>query len=470
MHALIFLLLGPTPKAIHVALLGINLCTVGAVGWVGRRYLGDAAGLFAAAAYGTFTLGTGMFGYWLSAEHFSAMFLAAGAVMMPGSFRGRTWLRLLLAGVLLGSAPVIKQHAALPAVSWLVGGGWLFLRQRTETAGPRVSLVFGPLLAGFVLPVAVTWAVMAACGVFENFRFWAFEYALQYVTTVSLDLGWRHFLVGAGQVFRDAPVVWILTLAGIVVALGKPSVLREPAAVRILLAPSAVAAMLGVSAGLLFRPQYFILLAPYAALLAGLAWQLVVERPGLTGSCRAWVRLLLLVASFGVLIKHPILASQKTPEQICRHVYGMNPFPEYPIVADWLRRHTGSGERVAVIGSEPAIYFLADRPPATPYLCVYEMMKPHAFANRMQREAIGCIEQNRPRCMVIVDVPTSWGRQEERDLTFETWLRQYGMKHYSVEGRIDLVSETEVVVEWGNEARSHAARSPYTILMLLRND
>ena len=38
----------------------------------------------------------------------------------------------------------------------------------------------------------------------------------------------------------------------------------------------------------------------------------------------------------------------------------MNPFPEYPVIAEFLKSHTRPGERFAVLGSEPALYFLAN--------------------------------------------------------------------------------------------------------------
>jgi hypothetical protein len=43
-----------------------------------------------------------------------------------------------------------------------------------------------------------------------------------------------------------------------------------------------------------------------------------------------------------------------------RSVYTTNPFPEAVEVADYLREHGAPGERIAVLGSEPEIYFRRD--------------------------------------------------------------------------------------------------------------
>jgi hypothetical protein len=231
-----------------------------------------------------------------------------------------------------------------------------------------------------------------------------------------------------------------------------------------------VAAVLAASAGLMFRGQYFILLAPYAALLAGFTWQNIFERTKSAATVWRWMGGLAAVVCFAVLVEPLLLGYSRKPAEISRLVYGMNPFPEYQAIADYIRRETRTDERVVVVGSEPALYFLSDRRPASPYLCVYEMMKPHAHARRMQEEAIRCIEKFRPRCMVIVDVPTSWGIKPGADPLFQKWLQEYGPKHYFLDGVVDLISETETVFRWGDAARSYRPRSEFKVLVFKRKD
>src|SRR3989338_150326 len=49
LYALVFLCLGPTARAIHVALLIVNTVTILLIACLGRRLLGMGGGLFAAA-------------------------------------------------------------------------------------------------------------------------------------------------------------------------------------------------------------------------------------------------------------------------------------------------------------------------------------------------------------------------------------------------------------------------------------
>jgi hypothetical protein len=456
LHALIFKCLGPSVRSIHLALLAINAVTILLVALVGRKLIAPSAGLLAGAAYGTFTIGTGLFGYWLSAEHFAAFFLMAGALCVLAGLE-RHQIGLFIGAFLLGCSVVVKHHAAAPALAWLLIAAWKVYRSDDIGEGRSGKLAWVASLGVFFLaPVAITIAIMSACGVFEAFQFWTWRYARMYITGVSWSIGWEYLKVGLRAVIPDAPLLWILSVVGAGVLLVRPSHLpwSRTAAPWLLLV--FLASVVSVSAGLMFRGQYFILLAPAAALLAGVAWEALVEGRFLAGtSARKALYAAFLVAAFAPLAGPLLLNLRKTPDQVCRLVYGMHPFPECPSVATYLRQHTRPDEKIAVLGSEPEIYFLADRRPALPYLCAYEMMKPHTYASFMQREAIRCIEQVRPKYIVDPEYPTSWGIFPGTDPTFRQWLRGFIQRHYQLDGIVDLITEDRTAVLWGNAARAY---------------
>ncbi|MDD2709589.1 MAG: glycosyltransferase family 39 protein, partial [Verrucomicrobiae bacterium] len=199
MYALIFKCLGPTTRALHAALLIINGLAVILVALTGRRLLGARAGLFAGAAYGTLTLGLGLYGPWLSAEHFAVMFLLSGIWVLPSSPEDKHagW-RLGLGCLLLGLAPVLKQHAAFPAGAWLLAAMHMIFNNPVSPRSKR-WLCMAVMSTGFILPAVVTCALMKLCGVFSTFWFWTVIYASQYASAVPLSTGWEYFKIGAGQ-------------------------------------------------------------------------------------------------------------------------------------------------------------------------------------------------------------------------------------------------------------------------------
>lgn len=373
---------------------------------------------------------------------------------------------------LLGAAMVVKQHAVLPALAWAGGIAFLMLKPQPWSVRAKWIAVMG---LAFFTPLILTGIAMAACGVLGSCFFWTFTYASKYVTGVPLALGWEYFKIGAGKVVADAPLLWAMAVAGAVCLMRKPP---SPTA-RWLILPAALGGAAAAGAGLMFRGQYFILLAPFAALLAGVAWHSLTEfmrarsadasRPShSTRDDSALIRGAVVVLSFCVLISPLRAGWTRKPDTICRTVYGMNPFPEYPAIAEYVRTHSEPGDTLAVLGSEPGIYFLADRRPASPHVCVYEMHKPHAYAREMQTEAIRTIEKAMPPCVVLINAPTSWGIMPQSDPTFYKWSGEFLKRHYTLDGVMDLISEDEVVTKWGDDARSYKRQSPYSVLIFKR--
>ncbi|MDD2709590.1 MAG: hypothetical protein PHV34_16515, partial [Verrucomicrobiae bacterium] len=313
------------------------------------------------------------------------------------------------------------------------------------------------------------------CGVFSTFWFWTVIYASQYASAVPLSTGWEYFKIGAGQAAADAPLIWLLAAGGFLflclrskhrgiqgMTPGSHHDPLQPA--RRHLIPGTLAGAAAVCAGFMFRGQYFIL-------LAGFAWEkLLGFLAPLSGKLRLAAATTIAATAFGALLEPFLLGMLRTPNQICRVAYGMNPFPEAPVVAQYLREHTKPHDRVAVLGSEPEIYFLADRRPASPYLYVYEMMKPHSRARQMQEETIRSIATARPTFLVVVDVPTSWGIGRDSGLALLSWLDAFTRNHYTLEGVLDLVTEDRTIVRWGEAARAHQTQSPYTIRIYKRTN
>ena len=69
------------------------------------------------------------------------------------------------------------------------------------------------------------------------------------------------------------------------------------------------------------------------------------------------------------------------------------PFLSLFRIADYLREHTTPDDTIAVLGSEPEIYFYSHRHSATGYIYTYPLMEPQKYARQMQEEMIREIER-----------------------------------------------------------------------------
>src|SRR5262249_40428701 len=128
------------------------------------------------------------------------------------------------------------------------------------------------------------------------------------------------------------------------------------------------------------------------------------------------------------------------PNAVARANFRRNPFPEAVRLATHIRLNSEPEDQVAVIGSEPQIYFYARRRAATAFIYTYPLMETHPFAHSMQQEMIAEIEAARPRFLVLVNVPTSWLARPGSSPAIIEWFREYAEKHYRVTGIADILS------------------------------
>jgi hypothetical protein len=216
-------------------------------------------------------------------------------------------------------------------------------------------------------------------------------------------------------------MLWALAGLG-ALALLRPRLENSRAVLGVL----TLCSVLALLPGLYLRPHYFVLLLPAASLLFAV---LVSEAAGAakTGATKLTV--------VGLLIAVPIAQTawaQRTvlfdmsPDQVVRAVYPGNPFVESVVVANYIAAHTEPDDTLAVVGSEPQIYFYARRRSATGFIYTYPLGERHAYADDMQVRMISEISENQPEFIVWVRSPASWGPQHADAATrLLEWLPGY---------------------------------------------
>ena len=172
-----------------------------------------------------------------------------------------------------------------------------------------------------------------------------------------------------------------------------------------------------------------------------------------------WLPVVAFLAAFGYsIIRQQEFLFELSPEVACRAVYDRNPFPESLEIARYIKANSAPSARIAVIGSEPQIYFYADRRSATGYIYTYGMMEQQKYALTMQQEMIGETEAARPKFLVFVDILTFWVRRTNPNMLIFDWYARY-REHYDLVGIIDILSTDQTVYHWGDEAKNYAPHS-----------
>jgi hypothetical protein len=127
-----------------------------------------------------------------------------------------------------------------------------------------------------------------------------------------------------------------------------------------------------------------------------------------------------------------------SPDQVSRAAYPSVPFVEAVAVGDYLRAHLGKDARIAVMGSEPEIYFYAQCRSVTSYIYVYPLMDPRPFFASMQEEFIHDVESAAPEYMVLVNNGYSWLQQPQSSTRVFVWFAAYYPQHYEQVGLAEM--------------------------------
>jgi hypothetical protein len=317
----------------------------------------------------------------------------------------------------------------------LFGAAYLFGRDLAERKklGPalRRNLI---LLSGVATPLCVTGLILWRAGVFEKFWFWTIGYTQQYATEVPISVGWRVLLDRFPSVVAGAWPIWVIAAVGLI-----QSLFNDFRRTRGFLVELTLFATMAVCASFYFRPHYFILLLPAVSLLAGNA-----VTTGLTavGNRRAYasfaVILLFALALVWPIWKERDFFFERSVPEANRMVNGTNPFPESVKIAEFIRERSSPTDTIAVLGSEPQIYFYAKRHSATGYIYTYGLMEPQPFAKRMQQEMMREIESARPKFLVLVIMNRSWLAWPDSDTSILRWTAMYCDANYDQVALINI--------------------------------
>jgi hypothetical protein len=425
-YAGIMALFGQTIAGIHLGFLLWNAATTILIFLLGRRLFGVSAGAASASTYAVLSLGSGVFGMEAHATHFVVLPVLAALLLL---LKSRP--QVFLAGLLFSIGMLIKQHGGVFVV---FGALHLFFRTRVVD---REKLFFA---AGVAMPLAVTAVMLWIAGVFPKFWFWTFTYAREYLLETPIRIGTELFMSIFPQVVGPNFFLWIFASVGLLLIWTQPD--RTTA---VLITSLSLFSFLAVCPGLLFRGHYFVLMLPAVALLTAAGFQTVEHHAG-----RFIATSLFTAALLFPIYQQRDLFFRMTPDEVCRRLYWPNPFPEALEIGNHLREHSSPTDRIAVIGSEPEIYFYSNRRGATSYVYTYGLMEPQPFALTMQNEMIHEIESSRPEYVVLGTSPFTWliGTNSSHHI-FE-WWRDYSARYYKIIGVAEIVSAGESEYHWGS--------------------
>jgi hypothetical protein len=297
--------------------------------------------------------------------------------------------------------------------------------------------------AGLVVPYVLICLLLLVMGDFHQFVFWTITYAKEYasarplVNAAALLSEALKTVIGSNSLLLLLPWVGLLTIWWDDQLDGNK---------RFFLLVLLFCSAASTAVGLYFRAHYFITLLPVLALLAGAAVSRAVRL--LRNDNTIELCLALPVCGlffFGIVMSFVGNGSFwfTSAFDAVRTAYSTTLFSETLPVAQYIKTNSTPNERIAVLGSEPEIYFYARRRGATGYIYIYPLMESQPFAKRMQDEMISEIEHRKPQYVVYVDGPLSWLATTNSEQHIYEWWRGYWASNLDLIKSFDFVDEPD---------------------------
>jgi hypothetical protein len=458
-YALIMSMFGQKITGIHLGLLLINAATVILIFFLGRQLVNSTLGLAAAMSYAVLSVSPSVLGFAGHATHFVLLPVLGGTLLLVNSTDRPAFGRLFVSGLLFGIGLLMKQ----PAVFFpLFGTIYLVSRDLDHRVRAKRILVRGlTFSAGVILPLGFTCFLLWRIGVFERFWFWTIDYARQYGSLVPFRQAQQLFAYSTNEVILAAWPIWMLTGIGLVAGLWD----QRTRHAAIFLLGFLFFSALALCPGFYFRLHYFILVLPAVSLLAGVA----ISRLSDLIADRSIVGRFIPILILGAALAWPILTERKfffeaSPAEASRMIYPESPFAESIKIADYLREHTARSDTIAVLGSEPQIYFYSDRHSPTGYIYAYGLMERQKYASQMQQEMIREIERARPKFLIFVVMPDSWLQRPGSERLIFTWANEYTAQNYTVAGFVNMVAPDRTDYYFGSVPESVPRLGKYILI------
>jgi hypothetical protein len=443
-YALFEALFGQTIEGVHLGVLIVNVVAIVLVFLICRRVLDATAAAAAAVAYALLSLSPWTLGFAGHATHFVVVFALAGILCLQQAVERSRLTLFFLAGLFAGLAPIMKQPGLV--FTGFVVAWWLWQESHAPTRNRTQAMLRGAaLLAGILTPFAILFASLLVTHTWNAFWLWTISYARYYGEPPNAKV-FKTFWNGFKLVNGDGVVFWIVGGLGL---LALPLTARTRVAAPFLL-NLLLFSCVGLLPGFTFREHYFILVLPAVACLVGAAVLVAREHVGRRFpklATAAAVALILIPLGTALAMEGPFYL-WRTPEEACRNVYQENPFIEAIGVADFIRARTNPDDAIAVIGSEPELYFYSRRPSATGFIYMYPLVEKQPYARQFQKQMIEEVEADRPKYVVFVNLKASWLPPPEADMTVANWFIDYQSRQLKLVGLVEVDPANHVTYRW----------------------
>jgi 4-amino-4-deoxy-L-arabinose transferase-like glycosyltransferase len=446
-YGIITKLFGYSPTGIHTGLLLFNFCMTGFLFFFIKKLYDNLTAVVAVATFALMSVGPNVLGFATHATQLLILpgFLGIWLLIKALDNDKRFWI--LFSGLLLGYAFTIKQQAVyfmLLAGIYLLFDRW----HKKPTNWKKGFAEMGILIAGSVLPFLIVVGYMSLAGRFEDFWFWTFEYPREEGLGKTLDQSLNLFLSSWDKVSKGQGWLWVLALLGFGTVFF--SGLNKKQKFFAISLP--IFMFGGVITGFHFYNHYFVMILPAIALLNGLFVSNI--------NALLKARNLALLGVFPIIIfffawsqiiqNRPNYFFNPDHEEIIKQAYYGSPFIAAKDIGEYIKNNSNPDDKIAVFGSEPEIMVYADRESVTGHIFIYSLTDGRDYNERLIKDMMNNIRQEKPKFLVEVYFRTSWLNKDKDQKLFNAMNKELNQNYIKV-GLVDSSNPANPIYKFGEE-------------------
>jgi hypothetical protein len=436
-NAIALLFIPPTSTAIHIFLHLYNFLTLIVLFYIGKIFCrSPIAGFGTATIYAIFSSLPTIQGFTASTEMFLLLPLSISLLLSLLAIYKDKWYFLLMSGACGAVAFWTKATAAILLLIVV-----LYILSASNHSSFRrdiryLKMVKSLLLwiSGFLFISLFISVYFAYHGIFNEFIYWCFIHNYYYSKNLSIT---QNLPVGYDiliEIVRSNFIVIVIGILGNIYAIIKKDN-RGYFPLGFLFF-----SYLATIPGYTYR-HYFAQLAPAIAIAGGTGFFfLFLLMKNKTVKVLISVTCAILIAIIPV-INHTNYYIHYSPDQISRHFFGINPFPESPDIARYIRNNTHKDDTIFIYGSEAQILFYSQRESATSFALIYPLMSSYPRYKEFQKNAWKEIIQNSPKYIISTNIAQSFLYDGEADLWIKSKKNELLSRDYKLEAIMTVGNE-----------------------------
>ncbi len=400
-YSFFLILFGDSSNAIRIGSLIVNLCSAFFILKIGELLHNRITGIFAAIGFIALSAAPRFHGLMANTEHFVNLFVIAAAFCFLLWLKKRKTILLFLSGVLSGFACIMKQHGAYFLLVIIVA---LIIEQITNR-----QLIFKSIkkhllvLSGFTLIILSLFFLVWVNGTYQKFIFFTIEYGRSYISYKTFgEEFFNFFFFLAGRIVNNH-IMWLLIICGVF-----SSFKTMGRNISLLIHCWFMISIAAIFPGYYFRPHYYLLMIPVAAIYFGIFFNSLFEWSNQSKNLKRHIAPILFSACllYYLIGERQVFFSLNPNDAAANMYFGNHIFSEAVTIGNYINKHSKPTDKILVVGSEPEIYFYAQRKSSTGYIYDFPLVENHPLKDSMVNEFRNEILQHFPT--FVINTKSHW--------------------------------------------------------------